>query len=99
MGTLPPNTSPNNQILLQSRVEEVEDMGQRGGDWESTDKLDSVSPWGMLHQTSRTKHKFSFSFKWWGRKGGFSPWGPVTTLVHTHKAILQQHLYFDFKNK
>ena len=54
VGTLPPNTSPDNQIRLRSRVEEVEDMGQRRGDWESTDKLDSVSPWVMFHQTSPT---------------------------------------------
>lgn len=94
-----PTHPPTTRACCSPEKKEVEDIRQRVGDCESTDKPDSVSPWGMLHQTSPTKLKFSFSFKWWGRKGGFSTWGPVASLDHTHKAILQQHLQFDFKNK
>lgn len=47
-----------------------------------------VSPWGMLRQTSGTKHKFSLNFKWWWLGWCFSARAAVWLhWLHTHKAI------------
>lgn len=52
-----------------------------------------VSPWGMLHQTSRTKHECGLNFKWcWG----FSAWGHV--YLQCHPRVVPR-AYYDFKNK